>query len=72
MYEFTFRKERVYVDDERKSVRGSFKKNEKDFWEGAIMKLGERLEQKISVVSSGSIGLDIALGEGGYPKGPHY
>ncbi|MEC2394449.1 DNA recombination/repair protein RecA [Bacillus toyonensis] len=36
------------------------------------MKLGERLEQKISVVSSGSIGLDIALGEGGYPKGPHY
>ncbi|EOO23369.1 protein recA [Bacillus cereus BAG1X2-3] len=33
------------------------------------MKLGERPEQKIAVVSSGSIGLDIALGVGGYPKG---
>lgn len=32
---------------------------------GAIMKLGDRPVQKISVVSSGSIGFDIALGVGG-------
>lgn len=52
-----------------KALEDALKKIEKDFGKGAIMKLGERPEQKISVVSSGSIGLDIALGVGGYPKG---
>ncbi|MDA2566432.1 recombinase RecA [Bacillus cereus] len=52
-----------------KALEEALKKIEKDFGKGAIMKLGERPEQKISVVSSGSIGLDIALGVGGYPKG---
>ena len=42
---------------------------EKQFGKGAIMKLGEQGHQKIDVVSSGSISLDIALGIGGYPKG---
>ncbi len=42
---------------------------EKQFGKGAIMKLGERDHQKIDVISSGSISLDIALGIGGYPKG---
>ncbi|MED1402531.1 recombinase RecA [Bacillus mycoides] len=52
-----------------KALEEALKKIEKVFGKGAIMKLGERPEQKISVVSSGSIGLDIALGVGGYPKG---
>ncbi|MDO6629413.1 recombinase RecA [Bacillus thuringiensis] len=52
-----------------KALEETLKKIEKQFGKGAIMKLGERPEQKISVVSSGSIGLDIALGVGGYPKG---
>ena len=42
---------------------------EKQFGKGALMKLGEREHQKIDVISSGSISLDIALGIGGYPKG---
>ncbi|MCL2777029.1 MAG: recombinase RecA [Polyangiaceae bacterium] len=44
---------------------------EKEFGKGAIMRLkeGASLADDIQVVSSGSIGLDIALGIGGYPKG---
>lgn len=42
---------------------------EKDFGKGSLMRLGEAANQKVSVVSSGSLALDIALGAGGYPKG---
>ncbi|MED2765832.1 recombinase RecA [Bacillus thuringiensis] len=52
-----------------KALEEALKKLEKQFGKGAIMKLGDCPVQKISVVSSGSIGLDIALGVGGYPKG---
>jgi recombination protein RecA len=52
-----------------KALEETLKKLEKQFGKGSIMKLGERPEQKVSVVSSGSIGLDIVLGVGGYPKG---
>ncbi|AJQ57926.1 protein RecA (plasmid) [Bacillus thuringiensis serovar morrisoni str. 4AA1] len=52
-----------------KALEEALKKIVKEFGTGAIMKLGERPEQKISVISSGSVGLDNALGVGGYPKG---
>ena len=42
---------------------------EKQFGKGAIMKLGSNEHQKIDVIPSGSLSLDIALGIGGYPKG---
>ena len=42
---------------------------EKDFGKGSLMRLGEAANKKVSVVSSGSLALDIALGAGGYPKG---
>lgn len=42
---------------------------EKQFGKGAVMKLGEHPNQKIDVVSTGSISLDIATGISGYPKG---
>lgn len=42
---------------------------EKQFGEGAIMKLGSDSITKIDVINSGSIALDMALGVGGYPKG---
>ena len=42
---------------------------EKQFGEGAIMKLGSEEHMKIDVCSSGSLALDIALGVGGFPKG---
>ena len=42
---------------------------EKQFGKGSIMKLGDNKNKEISVTSSGSITLDVALGVGGYPKG---
>jgi recombination protein RecA len=44
---------------------------QKEFGEGAIMRLkdGEKIGGEVAVVPSGSIGLDIALGIGGYPRG---
>jgi recombination protein RecA len=44
---------------------------EKEFGKGAIMRLkdGESLHEEIPVVPTGSVGLDVALGIGGYPRG---
>jgi len=44
---------------------------EKEFGKGAIMRLkeGEKLHEDIGVIPSGSVGLDVALGIGGYPRG---
>jgi len=44
---------------------------QKEFGEGAIMRLkeGEKVGQEVEVIPSGSLGLDVALGIGGYPKG---
>ena len=42
---------------------------EKNFGKGAVMKLGERSNDKVEVIPTGSISLDAALGVGGYPKG---
>ena len=42
---------------------------EKQFGKGAVMRLGDNPHMKLDVVSSGCLGLDIALGIGGYPKG---
>lgn len=42
---------------------------EKDYGKGAIMKLGDDSVEDIDVIPSGSIGLDVALGVGGYPRG---
>lgn len=42
---------------------------QKQFGKDAIMKMGDGSQQNIEAISSGSLGLDIALGIGGYPKG---
>lgn len=42
---------------------------EKDYGRGAVMKLGDEVVEKVEVIPSGSIGLNYALGVGGYPKG---
>ena len=54
---------------ENKTLDQVLKDIEKQFGKGAVMRLGEHEHQKIDVISSGSISLDIALGIGGYPKG---
>ena len=58
-----------FGDEREKALNDALKLIEKDFGKGAIMKLGERADQKVQVMSSGSLALDIALGVGGYPKG---
>ena len=55
-----------FGDERRKALDDALKNIEKDFGKGAVMRLGERVEQKVQVMSSGSLALDIALGAGGY------
>lgn len=52
-----------------KALQEAFKSIEKQYGKGSIMKLGEKVNEQIEVISSGSIALDAALGVGGYPKG---
>jgi len=44
-------------------------KLEKSYGKGVVMKLGDKIAEDIDVIPTGSIGLDIALGVGGYPRG---
>ncbi len=57
-----------FGDERKKALDDALKSIEKDFGKGAVMRLGERAEQKVQVMSSGSLSIDIALGAGGYPK----
>ena len=52
-----------------KALAAAMAKIEKDFGKGAIMKLGDEKIENVDVIPSGSLGLDIALGVGGYPRG---
>jgi len=54
-----------------KSLELAIASVQKEFGDGAIMRLkdGEKIGGDVAVVPSGSIGLDIALGIGGYPRG---
>ena len=53
-----------FGDEREKALNDALKLIEKDFGKGSIMRLGERAEQKVQVMSSGSLALDIALGAG--------
>jgi recombination protein RecA len=59
------------VTEKMKAILAAIGAIEKQFGKGAIMRLGEddRAAQPIAVIESGSLGLDIALGCGGYPRG---
>ena len=58
------------IDPKRtKALDDALASIEKQFGKGAIMKMGDSEIPKIDVISTGSIGLDIALGIGGLPKG---
>jgi recombination protein RecA len=52
-----------------KALEVTLGKIEKDFGKGTIMKLGDHAIENIQVISTGSIGLDSALGIGGFPRG---
>ena len=52
-----------------KALQAAMSKIEKDYGKGSIMKLGDEHIENVEVIPTGSIGLDMALGVGGYPKG---
>ena len=52
-----------------KALADALKSIEKTYGKGSIMKLGDANLEKVEVIPTGSITLDIALGVGGYPKG---
>lgn len=55
--------------DKDKALEQVMAEIEKQFGKGAIMKLGEETHYEIETTPTGSLGLDIALGAGGFPKG---
>jgi len=55
--------------DKNKALETALSQIEKTFGKGAIMKLGEGHAEKVEAISTGSLGLDIALGVGGIPRG---
>ncbi|GAA4059649.1 recombinase RecA [Amphibacillus indicireducens] len=57
------------MSERKQALDQALKSIERQFGKGSIMKLGDRAEQKLATVSSGSLALDIALGIGGYPRG---
>ena len=57
------------ITDKLKALQAALGKIEKDYGKGAIMKLGEKQVEKVEVIPTGSVGLDAALGVGGFPRG---
>jgi recombination protein RecA len=65
-------KEEKSADDKSeklKALQAALEKIDKDFGKGTIMKMGDKAVEDVPVISSGSIGIDNALGVGGYPRG---
>ena len=52
-----------------KALEITLGKLEKSYGKGVVMKLGDKVVEKIDAIPSGSMGLDIAMGVGGYPRG---
>ena len=52
-----------------KALQAAMSKIEKDFGKGSIMRMGDEQIDNVDVIPTGSIGLNAALGVGGYPKG---
>ena len=52
-----------------KALQLTLDKLDKTYGKGSVMKLGDVVTEEIDAISSGSLGLDIALGVGGYPRG---
>ena len=55
--------------DKLKALQLTIDKIDKDYGKGTIMRMGEKPTNDVPTISSGSIGLDVALGIGGYPRG---
>ena len=56
-------------ENRKKALAAALGQIEKQFGKGSVMRLGESTALDFDVISTGSLGLDIALGIGGLPKG---
>ena len=56
-------------EQKMKALQAALAQIEKDFGKGSIMKMGDEKIENVEVIPTGSIGLNAALGVGGYPKG---
>ncbi|MCL2027181.1 MAG: recombinase RecA [Bacteroidales bacterium] len=61
--------EQINKTEKLKALQLTLDKIEKSYGKGAIMKMGDDAIEKVDVISTGSIGVDAALGIGGFPKG---
>lgn len=68
----TLKKDKAAVDPRKaklEALNAAMAKIEKDFGKGSIMKLGDETVEEVEVIPTGSIGLNHALGVGGFPRG---
>jgi recombination protein RecA len=61
--------EKEGMENKNKALDAALAQIERAFGKGSIMKLGQREAMEVEAISTGSLGLDIALGIGGLPKG---
>ncbi|MBQ1305704.1 MAG: recombinase RecA [Erysipelotrichales bacterium] len=57
------------LEEKKKALAETVRQIEKEFGKGSVMMLGERTSVDVDAIPTGSLGLDKALGIGGYPKG---
>ena len=65
-------KKKTMADDKaakQKALQLTLDKLDKTYGKGSVMRLGDSAIEEVESISSGSLGLDIALGVGGYPTG---
>jgi recombination protein RecA len=62
-------KENSVQKEKQKALQLTLEKIEKSYGKGTIMRMGDNAVEEVAVIKTGSVGLDIALGVGGYPKG---
>ncbi len=68
--ELNFESENNTAPSEKlKALQAAMDKIEKSFGKGSIMKMGDESIEQVEVIPTGSIGLNVALGVGGYPRG---
>ena len=60
---------RLSDDDRRKALESAVSQIEKAFGKGSVMRLGQNESMEVETIPTGSLGLDIALGVGGVPRG---
>ena len=56
-------------ENKKKALEAAMAQIEKQYGKGSIMKLGDNAKMNVEAVPTGSLGLDLALGVGGIPKG---